>query len=190
MEALKKWNKQFGERTSHTVEIAGVKYQFGGATSNQKNMGKPSDQKMWAFIGYTGHLAKLIKGEGNPDCAKISPDHMKELRRIVLTKILPHSAPAKTGREDVMINALKAYQYEFFKYCTHNSVLMIFLAVVAALTIEQLKRTYPGDYPRNNSLAWLREFQRDICRTFTVPIWGLPTESNLLPNEIQITSEQ
>ncbi len=30
MQALKKWNKQFSERTSHTVEITGVKYQFGG----------------------------------------------------------------------------------------------------------------------------------------------------------------
>ncbi len=108
---------------------------------------------MWSFIGYMGHLAKLIKGEGNPDCAKIFPDHMKELRKIVLMKILPHSAPTRTGREDVTINALKAYQYEFFKYCTHDSVLTIFLAVVAALTIERLKRTYPGDYPHNDSPA-------------------------------------
>ncbi len=91
---------------------------------------------MWAFVGFAGHLAKLVNGEGNPENAKVSPSHLTALKKLVYKKILPHSAPSITRREDVTVNALKTYQYEFFRYCTHDSVLTIFLAVVMALTLE------------------------------------------------------
>ncbi len=42
----------------------------------------------------------------------------------------------------------------------------------------------------NDRLTWLRKFQQDVLQVFTLPIWLLPTESNPLPLEIEITSEQ
>ncbi len=84
MEALRKWNSMEGTRTNHTVLIGGVNYQFGGATANQKSIGKPKEHKFWSFIGTAGHWAKIVNGEVRPENARFTKDHMKIIRDIIL----------------------------------------------------------------------------------------------------------
>ncbi len=79
------------------------------------------------------------------------------------------------------------FQLEFFYYCIHDSVLTIFLGIVMALTIDAIWRNGPRGI--NDRPTWLKDFQQDVLKAFTMPIWS-PMESNPLPPKIEITPEQ
>ncbi len=104
--------------------------------------------------------------------------------------LLPKYNLRSRNNKNVIRAFLQDHQLAFYHYCLHDSLLAFFIAIVEALSVLRLAWTQHNHSTEPEYLEWIQEFQRDVVKAFTSPIWSLPVDSNQLLADIAISPKQ
>ncbi len=100
MAALKKFATDYAWKEGNKVKIGGVEYVIGGETSAEKNVGKPSSNLMWAYLGFAQHYSEMIGLDADRANCQMSELHREIVREAIYNSLPPPKYKLRNNRNN------------------------------------------------------------------------------------------